>query len=393
MNGSYLLKEVRIVNPLNVFDGDIRVRNGHIEEIAPRLMERANEEVLDCAGLLACPGLINSHDHLQFNLYSRIGEPPYANSYEWGNDIRTRWLDIVGTIERIPRRQRYLWGAWKNLFSGVTFVVHHDPFSPHFRFLFPIDVLRRFTFAHSPGNERNMSAALAKREPGVPFILHLAEGTDDITAREVSEMMRRRGLDERTVAVHAINISQQDIETLSTTKSSIVWCPSSNQFLFGKTSPVDLLAGKVPVALGTDSTLTGSISMFDEMRCARRSSNRTPQEIMMMVTEIPRNIFGLRTDIGQILEKGSADFFLLRATETDPYETLLNARPEDISLLMKSGHLVLFDEAVFPSLPKMNSQHSLLFGEKRKTISEKRCVQLFYKLRPFLSHYSYLNGN
>lgn len=393
MSGSYLFKELRILNPRNVFEGDLRVTNGRIEEIAPRLIERANEEVVDCAGLLACPGLINAHDHLQFNLYSRIGEPPYANSYEWGNDIRTRWRSTVETIERIPKRQRYLWGAWKNLFSGVTFVIHHDPFSLHFRFLFPINVLRRFTFAHSLGNEPDMPASLLQRQPGVPFILHLAEGTDATTAGEVTAMMKLGGLDDRTVAVHAVNISEQDIDVLAKTGPSIVWCPSSNQFLFGKTSPVDLFWRKVPVALGTDSTLTGSISMFDEMRCARQCSNRTAEDIVMMVTEIPRNIFRLRSDVGQIVEKGSADFFLLPATDADPYETILSAQPEDISLMMKSGGLVYYDESAIPSLRKMGSHHSLLFGEKRKTIPDKRSIRLFHELRPFLSHYAYLNGN
>ncbi len=391
MSGAYLFKEVRVANPREVFDVDIRVSNGRIIELAPNLKERCKEKVLDCAGLLACPGLINAHDHLQFNLYSRIGNPPYENSYEWGNDIRLRFTTTVESIERVPTRLRYLWGAWKNLFSGVTLVMHHDPYSHHFRFLFPISVFRHYTFAHSLGNETNIVQKLNDRKQNTPFVIHLAEGTDDVTGTEVETLKQLGGMDERTVVVHAINISPKDIDVLKQTGTSVVWCPSSNQFLFGKTAPVYALWGKVPVALGTDSTLTGSVTMFEEMQSAHRMSTRSAQEILQMVTETPRRIFNLPFDAGQILESGAADFFLLPSNSADPYEAILNAHPEDIALLMRQGKIIFSDDTTLPSL--QNRTGSLLFGERHKTITNHRCIKLFHKLRPFLHHYSYLNAN
>jgi len=39
---------------------------------------------MDLAGHLILPGLINAHDHLEFNLYPRLGRGPYPNAGSLG---------------------------------------------------------------------------------------------------------------------------------------------------------------------------------------------------------------------------------------------------------------------------------------------------------------------
>ena len=391
MTRRYLLKNIEIINAQTTSTSHLRVIDSRIHDIGPDLVPTPNELVLECSGQLACPGLINSHDHLQFNLFPRIGEPPYNNANEWGNDLHRRWGATIRTIHQIPFRMRLLWGAWKNLFSGVTLVVHHDHFSRHFRFLFPVDVLRRYTFAHSVYGEPNLERALARRKQGVPFLIHLAEGNDVFAASEVSRLMKLGGLDSRTVAAHAIDVSQADIALLEQTKTSVIWCPSSNMFLFGRTAPVPWLLGKLPVALGTDSTLTGGATLFEEMRSAQAAYPLSAREIFELVTESPRKIFGLPEDVGVLRSGGRADVFLLRSTSSDHYETILHASPGDISLMMKGGRVVFFDDTRFPSLLNGSSASSLLLDGRRKIIRDRRWAQLYNDLRPFLGHYSYLN--
>src|ERR1700722_9002001 len=41
---------------------------------------------VDLSGYLVMPGLVNAHDHLQFALFPRLGDPPYRNSVEWGEE-------------------------------------------------------------------------------------------------------------------------------------------------------------------------------------------------------------------------------------------------------------------------------------------------------------------
>ncbi|MBM2840938.1 MAG: amidohydrolase [Bacteroidetes bacterium] len=391
MRPAFLLKNVRILNPRESFIADVRIRDGCIQEIDAGLREKS-ELVLDGEGLVACPGLINSHDHLQFNLYPRIGRPPYNNAYEWGKDIFTNHTTVVRTIESVPVRLRYLWGAWKNLFSGVTFVVHHDPASLYFRFLFPVDVLHRYTFAHSIGNEPQLVQKLDARKSGTPFVIHLAEGKDDSTAREVEQLRNMGGLDERTAAIHAINLAPSDVDILKQTGASIVWCPSSNMFLFHQTTPIHLLFGRVPVALGTDSTLTGSTTMFDEMRSAKETSGLTPQEIFSLVTEHPQKMFRLSPDNGTITIGGQANLFLVRDKSSDPYQTILESNPGDILLLLRNGRPVFHDPDAFPQLKDDGSNHVLRLNNRVRHIHHRQFFRLYRKLRPYLKHYQYLSS-
>ncbi len=387
MSSSTLFSRLTIVNADGAGDGDIRVARGKIGDVAPGLTPRPGETVFDCGGLFAFPGLINSHDHLQFNLYSRIGTPPYRNAYEWGNDILTNFRHVVDPIEAVAVGKRYLWGAWKNLFSGVTFVVHHDPWSFHFGVGFPVWVLSRYSMAHSLGNEKHLSRVLARRMPDIPFIMHVAEGTDQRAFEEVRVLLDMNAIDGRMVAVHAVALSREDISTLEQAKASIVWCPTSNMFLLGETIPKEVFASSIPVALGTDSTLTGPLTLFDEMRAARSLRGCSAREIMEMVTEIPRRIFHIR-DAGRIEKGNLADFFLLPRLREDPYESLLSATPADVRLLMRRGKIVFTDQSGFP-LQSM-TPHRLKIGSSVKEFREGGCVKLFRELRPFLAHYSFI---
>ena len=57
-----LIKGVHIENRPET--SDIRITDGKFEEIAPDLVPRPGEEVIDCTGKLALPPFIESHVHL-----------------------------------------------------------------------------------------------------------------------------------------------------------------------------------------------------------------------------------------------------------------------------------------------------------------------------------------
>src|SRR5258705_13265120 len=103
---------------------DLEIRNGKIHALRkPSKSARG----MDLAGHLILPGLINAHDHLEFNLYPRLGRGPYPNSGAWARDVYHPDESPIREQLAIPKETRLLWGGLKNLLSGVTTVCHHNP--------------------------------------------------------------------------------------------------------------------------------------------------------------------------------------------------------------------------------------------------------------------------
>ncbi|HVW16604.1 MAG TPA: hypothetical protein VHB54_22430, partial [Mucilaginibacter sp.] len=66
----------------------IRVTEGKISRVLPTpFMDTGERFTLDLEGTVIFPGLINSHDHLDFNLFPALGDRRYQNYTEWGEYI------------------------------------------------------------------------------------------------------------------------------------------------------------------------------------------------------------------------------------------------------------------------------------------------------------------
>jgi cytosine/adenosine deaminase-related metal-dependent hydrolase len=153
------------------------------------------------------PGLINAHDHLHRNHYGRLGSPPYADAHAWGRDVERRHRQAIAAGRALPRRQALLAGAWKNLFAGVTTVLHHDPWEPDFDDRFPLRVLR-IACADSLGKTPELDGI----EPGRPFCLHLAEGCGPASAEEVRRLHDRGLLGPYLIAVHGVGMDNHAVD-------------------------------------------------------------------------------------------------------------------------------------------------------------------------------------
>jgi cytosine/adenosine deaminase-related metal-dependent hydrolase len=278
--------------------------------------------VLDCRDLDIRPGLINAHDHLHRNHYGRLGRPTYPNAYRWADDIQVRYRSRIARRRRLPRRQALLAGAWKNLFAGVTTVVHHDPWERDFDRAFPINVAR-VACTDSLGRSRDLPAPAEG-----PLCIHLAEGVDDGAAGEVAQLDARGLLNDRLVAVHGVGLDAEAIARFRKAGAALVWCPTSNHFLFGRTAPADLVAEGVDVLLGSDSRLTGEGDLLDELRAARACGLVDDERLAGAVGTTAASRLGLAEPS---LEPGDrADLILLG-------EPLLEARADDVALTMVGG--------------------------------------------------------
>ena len=74
-----------------------------------------DDEQLQFDQAIAFPGLINSHDHLDFNLFPPLRNKFYCNYAEWGADIQQKNHDCIQAVLKIPRQLRTEWGIYKNL--------------------------------------------------------------------------------------------------------------------------------------------------------------------------------------------------------------------------------------------------------------------------------------
>jgi cytosine/adenosine deaminase-related metal-dependent hydrolase len=330
--------------------GDLRIRKGRIIERAKGLAPRNREQVLDFSGYLALPGLINSHDHLGLNLFPRMGRPPYPNFYAWAEDIYHPDESPIRDVLQVSLADRLWWSAYKNLISGVTTVIHHDPYYRKvFSRKFPIKILKNYGWAHSLGYGDNVLRAF-KKSRGKPFIIHAAEGADDKSSQEIGKLENLGVLGATTVIVHGIAFTEKQIQKLSGTGLGLIWCPASNQFLYCKNAPISQMKGFIQIALGTDSTLSGSPTLLDELRAANNTGMASPPELLEMVTSNAASIFDLRIGTGTLEEGAPADVFLLPDIGKTVPITLLDATSKDVTLVLVDGEPRLLDKAVVEKL-------------------------------------------
>ena len=279
------------------------------------------------------PGLINSHDHLHRNHYGRLGLPPYANAYQWGRDIHAREQDRIAVGRALPRREALLRGAWKNLLAGVTTVVHHDAWEADFERNFPIDVVPLLS-VHSLGFQRESLPA----EPCPALAIHLAEGIDREAADEIRALDARGLLAACLLAVHVVGADADGIHRLRQSGAAVVWCPTSNEYLFGCTAPAELLAPGTDVLLGSDSLLTAAGSLLDELRRARVLGLLSDARLVDAVSTVAARRLHIAAPSYEVGAR--ANLVVLR-------RELLEASEEDVALVVCNGTIRVLDPCLF----------------------------------------------
>jgi cytosine/adenosine deaminase-related metal-dependent hydrolase len=294
------------------------------------------------------PGLINAHDHLHRNHYGRLGNPPYANAYDWAHDIQRRYSGQIAVGRAKPRRDALRVGAWKNLIAGVTHVVHHDHWEDDFDNGFPLDVVRLPSL-----DSLGMTPDLPFPSEG-PFAIHVAEGIDRGAAEEICELQARDLLNVRLLAVHTVGPDSKGIVLLRKSGCAIIWCPSSNRFLFGRSVPDELIAQGIDVLLGTDSLLTADGTLLDEIRIARQQIS--DERIIEAVGDVAARRLGLAP---RSLATGSP------ADIVASDRPILGASPSNIVFVMANGALRVLEPSLAAKVQPSAGRYLQAFGVER----------------------------
>jgi cytosine/adenosine deaminase-related metal-dependent hydrolase/ubiquinone/menaquinone biosynthesis C-methylase UbiE len=335
-------------------DGVVSIDDGRIAAIRDNYDATARALNLQDYALL--PGLINSHEHLEFGLFPKLGRPAgapsYRNSTEWAEEIHQVHSGIIERYKQIPRATQLWWGAIRNLLCGVTTVCHHNPLHEELtRPNFPVRALSRFGWSHSMAFDPDLTEKCQRTPREQPFILHAAEGIDEESKSELSRLDQMRVLNERAVLIHGLACTLTEISLINRRGASLVVCPTSNRFLFAKTLSRDLLASVERVALGSDSPITAAGDLLDDVHYLYAEAGLNPNMIYSMVTSNAAEIFHLKDGHGRIAESGAADLIAVRDRYDTPARGVCELTFGDVKLVMLAGRVQMASPHLYARLP------------------------------------------
>ncbi len=341
---------------------DIEIEMGRIRSLAFEGVKTQHDAeprpgleplTVDLAGFLILPGLINAHDHLEFNLFPRLGNGPYQNFKQWAQDIYHPDRPPLREHLAVPKPVRLWWGGIKNLLSGVTTVCHHNPYEPEiFGKDFPVRVVRQYGWAHSIPLEKDIQRAFRAAPPHAPFVIHLGEGTDEESRNEIFELDRLGALDARTVIVHGVALNAAGHALLRQRGGALVWCPTSNLFTLGTTLDRHTLSETRRVVLGSDSALTAQGDLLDEIRVAHLRMGVKAGTIYEMVTRRAAEVFRLAQGEGCLNPGAVADLIAIPDPGGSPASALVESSFRQIELVILAGRPHLLSPRMSKNWPK-----------------------------------------
>jgi ubiquinone/menaquinone biosynthesis C-methylase UbiE len=386
------------IGPQERVGATLRLASSHIESLGAATGSASpsvgSKAVLDLTGFLLFPGLVNAHDHLEFALFPRLGAGEYRNSVEWADDIHRTEAAAIAMHRRVPKDVRLWWGGVRNLLCGASTVSHHNPYDASvFESEFAVRVLRDCGWAHSLSVDSEAVQKKKQSQTGLPFVIHLGEGIDKRSEDEIGELQRHGALDEDTVIVHGLGLDETGRALLRESGAGLIWCPSSNVFLFGRTLPARVIESMSRVALGSDSPLTAVGDLLDELRFARDVSALDLDALYHLVTRQAANMFRLREEQGSLRPGGMADIIAVRDVGKSPSETLTNLSYCDVELVLIGARVHLASDEIFQRLPESaRAGLQLLVVEETLRWVRAPLERLFLKTEPHLPEGISLGG-
>lgn len=374
--------DVRAISGVSVITSQ-QPFSGHISDGKWTAEDTGIGIALDFGGeASAQPGFINGHDHLDFNLYPSLKSRLYEDYIDWQEDLHQQFGSQIRRILNIPQNHRYAFGALKNLLCGVTTVIHHGYYQP--TALPGIRLWSKYLYVHATGLSWRWKYRLMLMPKGNPLMIHIGEGTTRRVQKEYSKLQQWNLKKHPVWAVHGMALPTRAFDQLA----GLAWCPGSNVFLYGSTLDPSQLLGRIPVILGSDSSLTGSWNWFDHLKEARRHSDLTPMQLFDMVTRSPESGLSGFPFLGDFGADQEADMVVW--PERLSPEGVLNERPENILAVIQKGKLVVFDEALLSQIAPEHRDHyvAVLLNGRRKYVPGyyAACLQIAEGLKDMVPH-------
>ncbi|MCG6142533.1 amidohydrolase family protein [Leptospira mtsangambouensis] len=362
---------------------DLLVEGEKISRIETSLSPNNSSFTISLKGKKVYPGFVNSHDHLLASYLPKVG----------GNEKHKSWLSydnlykssgVFAERQQIDPEILYYLGAYKNLFAGVTTVFDHIPhyIQNPFRGILPVKLISDYTLAHSIGNYSlgwGEGPALEYRmaeHAGLPFVTHLAEGLDDDSKQSLRLLEKMDALGGHSVLVHCLPFGPKEVEKILEKGASVVWCPTSNLHIFGKTTNIKLFLDMgVNVCLGTDYSPSGAVNLLEELKTAKSIyfglyGEELPETTLLkMVTENPRKAFRLGNP-DALMPGLSADLLIINDDKKATEVNLSDLSFQQIDLVVVDGYPIYGSEEYRSLFLHFGLEtEELSFGGKKKLVA------------------------
>jgi cytosine/adenosine deaminase-related metal-dependent hydrolase len=151
--------------------------------------------------------------------------------------------------------------------------------------------------------------------------------------------------------------------------AGLIWCPSSNLTLFGKTAQITELARHGCLALGTDSRLSGARDLLDELRIAGEVGGLDAQALERLATSNSARLLRL-PDRGVLRVGARADILILPAQRG-----LGSASRSDVRLVLIRG-IVRYGDRDIAHCAEPASQWADIRVDGRSKILDTRIAAL-----------------
>lgn len=385
--------------------GFVAIKHGMIEAVGPikDIGDLQAEEIVDAAGALVLPGLVNTHCHAAMTLFRGLADDlelmTWLNEHIFPAEAAHVNQDMVYWCSKLA--------AAEMLLSGTTLVADAYFYeadaarafseaglrsvSSHGVIDFPapgvpdprenVHAVARFidqwqdrdalvtpaVFAHSPytcSAETLVKAKELARSRNVQFFIHVAESKieqdiiqDARGSSPVKHLEALGVLDEQTVCVHCVWVDEEDIDILSKRGSKIVICPQSHLKLASGMAPlVAMQDAGINVGLGTDGAASNNgLDMFREMDiCAKVQKVRTldpvavrASDVLHMATKGGAGVLGMEDQSGQLRPGCYADLILVNCNKPhlqpfyNPDILVYAALGSDVETVIINGRVIV----------------------------------------------------
>jgi adenosine deaminase len=363
--------------------------DGRIESLGCSIGKDSNDQeasIIACPGAIISPGFVDAHAHIRYGNNDpsdlQLGDERFNHRNQWrfGLDGHTKipfWKDTS------PYQTQ--WTELRMVLAGTTSIAKNDSFrnNPSVGWARDLDtdivqqgVLPLYTDVFPLGDMKdpvsrerdcNYSSLISEHiMQQQAFEGHVAEGINLAAANEIRCLigLNSSGVNitsSTTNYVHMVGGSAQDGAIIAKTGGSVIWAPRSNTMLYGNSAPIPMYANQgVNISLSSDWTLSGSITLLRELKCASEWSSTyynnqfSSYDLWLMSTINPAIGFGLADDIGSLAPGKWADIAIFKSKNgLDVFDSVVKSHSPDALLVMRAGVPLVGQPQVIESLPSI----------------------------------------